>query len=145
MNFFFTILVILVLVFIGNQVFRNDDSNIEISEEIKCDTLSSNMETQTQYLDGENTRSENLKLIESILKDLQESGSLGEDPLILINEETFIYKEFVAGKDTISILGKGKVSEIGFYSKKCEQEIRKTHKKPGNTGILEVEISLDKE
>jgi hypothetical protein len=110
------------------------------------DTLSSlkswDLEQVTNSED-EIIRSENINLIEKTMRDIQKAGKLKDEPLIIINNESFSYQEYISMKDTISSLGKGKILEISIYSETCGNKLIEQYNRPINSGVLEITISKE--
>jgi len=133
----YTILITLLLTYSANQTL----CKVKLNNETKHEILSAKDEKQVQNSDDKKMRSENNKIIESNLKSQQELGNLKEAPLIFINRELLTYEEFTNRKDTMLILGKGKITEISIAKDTTEKMIRDKFNKPGNTGILILSIS----
>ena len=133
---FYTLLVTLILIGSGKITHGSDRHPETISSSI----ISGNL-TQVQNLESDDKRSQNVKLIDENLKNLQKMGKLKEEPLIVINKMAFTYKEFKSAKDTVAILGKGDIKDISFAAGVLEKMVRDKYKKSGNSGVLMVTIS----
>jgi len=133
---FYTLLVTLILIGTGKITYGSERHPETISSSI----ISRNL-AQVQNLEIDEKRSQNVKIIDENLKNLQKMGKLKEEPLIVINKMAFTYQEFKSAKDTIAILGKGDIKDISFASEVLEKMVRDKYKKPGDSGVIMVTIS----
>lgn len=107
-------------------------------------TLIYDSEKECQDSENDKKRLKNIKIIESSLKDQQNQGKLKDSPLFLINNKPFSYEDFKSRKDSIFILGEGEITQISIASPMAEKLIREKFDKPGEEGIMLIQILPDK-
>lgn len=103
-------------------------------------SLTSYTTIKEQVSKVDSVRFKNIELIDTQIKCLQDKGMIDE-PSVLLNNIPYNYKEYVMKRDTIAMLGMGKVESISIYSDVCSQEVRRLLDFPGKSKVLEVKIS----
>lgn len=128
----YTLLIIFILVGSGVITLKAQDinGNVLIPWNSKKDTTT----------EVKNTRSENIELIDKLIKQVQELGKLNGNPIINIENITLSYKEYKSVRDTISILGEYKIKSISVYSESCSKEVLSLLEKSGESQVLEIKM-----
>ncbi|WP_167619127.1 hypothetical protein [Maribellus sediminis] len=133
---------LIILIFIGSGEITHGSKK---QTETNSSTIISDNLIKNQKSGNDDKRSENIKIIDTNLKNQQKIGSLKKDPLILINNTAFTFQEFESAKDTVAIIGKGDIKEISVAGGVLEKMVRDKYKKSGNSGVLMVTISEKQE
>lgn len=133
MNMRYYILLIILL-------FASSTEIILRAQDITGAILNSWNSQQDTETGNKSTRTENLELINKIIKQARIVGNLNGDPIVQIDSLVFSYKEYKSVRDTLSILEGNKVKGISIYSESCSKEVLRLLGESGQSQVVVIDL-----